>query len=254
MNEIKKEVRRMLKGKTAVITGAGGGIGKAVVEVFAQNGADIWACAHNQNKDFEEYLNKTALENHVLIQPVYFDLLNTDEIKKAVKTITRHKKNIDILVNNAGIAQYDAFIMMSIDTLKNIFNVNYIAPIELTQFFIRRMKPGSAITFVSSIAGLEAVSGNTAYGGSKAAIVHTTKVLSKELAAQGIRVNAVAPGMVNTSMKLKADEGVWNDLIARTSLKRAAEPEEIANVICCLSSDLSSYVNGQVVRVDGGMN
>lgn len=244
----------MLNGKNAVITGAGGGIGKTTVEVFARNGANIWACLHRRDKDSEEYLHRIALENHVIIEPVYFDLANTDEIKNGVKTIVRDKRNIDILVNNAGIAQYDAFNMMSIDTLKDIFNVNYIAQIQFTQFLIRRMKSGASILFVSSIAGLDAVSGNTAYGGSKAVMAHTTRVLSKELAVQGIRVNAVAPGMVDTSMKLKADEGVWDGMIARTNLKRAAKPEEIANVICFLSSDLSSYVNGQVIRVDGGMN
>jgi 3-oxoacyl-[acyl-carrier protein] reductase len=181
--------------------------------------------------------------------------MNTTEMKESVRQIVKEKRNIDVLVNNAGIAQYDAFAMLSIDTLKNIFEVNYNRPLQFTQMISRRMsKEGASIVFLSSVAGIDAVSGNTAYGASKAAIAHSTRVLSKELAGQKIRVNAVAPGMVDTAMKYKADEDTWNNLIRQTSLKRAALPEEIANVICFMASDLSSYITGQVLRVDGGMN
>jgi len=245
----------MLQEKNIVVTGSNRGIGKAIVYKLAAEGANIWACARNKSEEFEEEIKSLSSKSGVIIEPVYFDLMNEGDVKDAVKGIVKSKRPIDGLVNNAGKASYNKLQLIKIEDIREIFDNNYFSALYLTQLIMRRMtKNTGSIVFLSSISGFVPEIGNIAYGGSKAAIAHTTKVLSKELAAQGIRVNAVAPGMVNTSMKLKADEGVWNDLIARTSLKRAAEPEEIANVICCLSSDLSSYVNGQVVRVDGGMN
>lgn len=243
----------MLRGKNAIVTGASGGIGKAIVYNFAKNGANIWACAHKKDMEFENYLCDIASKCNVMIEPLYFSLNNLNEVKDIAKSIIKEKKSIDILINNAGTVQYDTFNMLKIDTLINLYEINYFGQLQFTQLISRRMRNAS-IVFVSSIAGLDAVSGNIAYGGSKAAVAHAAKVLSKELARQEIRVNAVAPGMVDTSMKSKADEKVWNDLIAQTSLNRVARPEEIANVICFLASDLSSYVTGQIIRVDGGMH
>lgn len=245
----------MLKDKNAIITGANGGIGRAIVETFAKNGSNIWACMRHMDNEYEKYLNSLANEYNVIIEPIYFDMTNSVEMKEAVKQIVRSKRNIDVLINNAGVAQYDAFSLMPMENLTNVFEINYYAPIQFTQLVSRRMsKDGASIVFVSSVSGLDAVCGNTAYGASKAALAHTARVLAKELSTQGIRVNAIAPGMVDTQMKNKADEKTWESLIALTSLKRVAKPEEIANVICFLSSELSSYITGQVIRVDGGMS
>lgn len=245
----------MLNGKNAVITGARQGIGRATVEVFAQNGANIWACARKEDHDFETDMEKVSKHYGVWVKPVYFDLTDEEQIKKAVQSIIRDKKSIDILVNNAGEAVYDMFTMLPIKNLKRMFECNYIGPVYLTQMITRRMARDNkgAVVFLSSVAGLEAFSGNTAYGGSKAAVAHAACVLSMELAKYHIRVNAVAPGMVDTEMRSKADAGYWNELVEQTYAKRAARPEEIANVICFLASDLASYINGQVLRVDGGM-
>ncbi len=251
-----KESIFMLNGKNAIITGARRGIGRSTVEVFARNGANIWACARTYDEQFEEEMAEIAEKYKVWITPVYFELSNADEIKKAVQLIVKEKKNIDILVNNAGIAQYNNFSMLSMDNLRHIYEINYIGPLLLTQLLSRRMGKDreASIVFLSSVAGVTAETGNTAYGGSKAAIAHATGVLSKELSKQNIRVNAVAPGMVETDMKELANEEYWNQLIEKTDLKRVATPEEIANAICFLSSDLSSYITGQVIRVDGGLH
>ena len=245
----------LLRGKNAILTGASRGIGRATAEVFAQNGANLWACASKQRPEFEEDMRQLAEKYHVAIQPVYFDLADEISMKEAVRTIVKSKKAIDVLVNNAGVAEYHPFAMMPKDTMQRMMDINFFAPLQFTQMLARRMgrKSPASIIFLSSVAGLRGESGNLAYGSSKAAVAHAVKVLSRELASQHIRVNGVAPGMVNTDMKAQANSDYWESLIHQVYLKRAAEPTEIANVIAFLASDLSSYVNGQIVRVDGGV-
>lgn len=243
----------MLKGKNAIVTGANGGIGRAILENFAKNGANVWACARTPNPDLDSYAEDLTGKYSVEIKPVYFDMEDPIAMKEAVKSIIREKRSIDIIVNNAGIAQYGSFSAMPLSEIKKVFDVNYFSALSFTQYFVRRMKASSSIVFVSSVAGIDAENGNVAYGGSKAALAHTAKVLSRELSSQGIRVNAVAPGMVDTVMKEKATYEIWNALINQTDLKRAAKPEEIANVISFICSDLASYITGQVIRVDGGL-
>ena len=245
----------MLNGKNAVVTGARRGIGRATVEVFARNGANIWACARKADPTFEEDMAKLSEQYHVRIQPIYFEITDRTQIKSAVQGLARERLPVDILVNNAGEAQYDMFMMMSFESLGHMLECNYAGPLYLTQLVARRMARNrkGTILFLSSVAGLDAEVGNTAYGASKAAVAYTTRVLSRELAEYNIRVNAVAPGLVNTDMQKKADKQYWDKMVDSVYLKRMAEPEEIANVISFLCSDLASYINGQVLRVDGGM-
>lgn len=245
----------MLKGKNAIITGARRGIGRAAVEVFAKNGANIWACARTEDPEFESELRRLSTAYGVWIKPVYFDLTDGQQIKAAARSIEKEKLPIDILVNNAGMVRYDGFQMLSMRTLRDMLENNYIGPLQFTQYILRRMgrdRPG-AIVFLSSVAGLRPEKGNLSYGGSKAAAANAAGILSRELAPQNIRVNAVAPGMVDTDMKNMADEAHWEELIRQCDLKRMAAPEEIANVIAFLASDLSSYITGQTIRVDGGL-
>lgn len=244
----------MLKDKNIIVTGANRGIGKAVICKLASEGANVWACARTYNEEFENELKEIASKNKVFIEPVYFDLNNEEEIKGAVKTIIQEKKSIDGLVNNAGIALYNKLQFMKIEDIKNVFNNNYFSSLYLTQLLMRRMtKNTSSIVFLSSIAGFIPEVGNIAYGGSKAAISHAVRILAKELAADGIRVNAVAPGLVDTDMRKLASEDTWEELTKSIILGRVAAPEEIANVISFLLSAQSSYINAQTIHVDGGM-
>lgn len=245
----------MLKGKNAIITGARRGIGRATVEVFAENGANVWACARKEDTTFEADMAGLAERYGVWIEPVYFELTDELQMKQAVRQIQKGKKSVDLLVNNAGEAQYDNFIMMPEKNLRRMLECNYICPLLFTQLVVRLMTRAGkgSIVFLSSIAGFQPEIGNTAYGGSKAALAHATSVLSRELADFNIRVNAVAPGIVNTDMAQKADEKYWQQLVERIPSKKMAQPQEIANVIAFLASDLASYVTGQVVRVDGGL-
>lgn len=244
----------MLQGKNIAVTGSSRGVGMATVCKLASEGANVWACARKKDDSFEKRLKEIASQNGTVIEPVYFELTDENQVKEAVRNIIKSKRPIDGLVNNAGIAVYNKFQMMRIDDIKNIFGTNYFSALYLTQLLMRRMTRNTgSIVFVSSVSGFIPEVGNIAYGGSKAAVSHAVKILAKELSSEGIRVNAVAPGLVNTDMKNLASEEVWEELKHRIMIGRVAEPNEIANVISFLLSDQSSYMTAQTVHVDGGM-
>lgn len=244
----------VLNNKNYVVTGSNRGIGKAVVSKLASEGANVWACARKKTEEFEKTMSEIAKKTNTIVEPIYFDLNNENEIKEAVKEIVKSKRPIDGLVNNAGIAMYNKFQFMKMDEIKRTFDNNYFSSLLLTQLLMRRITKGSgSIVFLSSVAGFYPEIGNIAYGGSKAAVSHAVKVLAKELASEGIRVNAVAPGLVNTDMKKLADSEIWDEMVGGIMLKREADPYEIANVISFLLSDQSSYITAQTLHVDGGM-
>ena len=246
----------MLKDKVAVVTGCNRGIGKEIVRVFAENGANIWACVREQRGSFTKYINDLEQKNSVNIKPVYFDLNNEKEIKAGVKIIKDSKESVDILVNNAGLIFTALFQMTSMAKLKEMFEINYFSPILLTQFISRimiRQKSGSIIN-ISSSAAIEGNEGRIGYASAKASIIASTKVLAKELAPYNIRVNAVAPGLTQTEMmENSTPNDALQETIKRICMRRVGQPEEIANSVLFLASDLSSYMTSQVLRVDGGM-
>ena len=192
----------MLKGKTAIVTGANRGIGLAVVKTFAQNHADILACARTQTTEFEKEMKALALQYDVSIQPVYFDLSDENATTAAVKQLIRNTDHIDILVNNAGVTTAGLFGMTSIAQIKQTFDVNFFAQLSITQLVTKKMvrnHSGSVIN-ICSVSGLSNEKGRLAYGSSKAALAFATKTLAIELGASGIRVNAVSPGFIDTDM------------------------------------------------------
>ena len=245
----------LLQGKTAIITGTRRGIGKKICEVFAEQGANIYACARKQNDEFELWISELASSNNVVIKPVYFDLADESSIKAGLKTIFADRISIDILVNNAGMADGSILTMTSLSRLHEVFDVNYFAPIQMMQLVSRKMmkqKSGSIINIVS-VAGLEAQPGYLSYGSSKAALIWATRSVSKELGQYGIRVNAVAPGMIKTDMggQYKTEDELQKT-IDRTGLRRMGEANEIANAVIFLASDKASFINGEILQVDGG--
>lgn len=246
---------RLLEGKNAIVTGCARGIGNSIVEILAENGANIWACARKQTEEFEAKLLILSSKNHVEIKPVYFDLTDKDQMKIAIKSIKSEKKNVDILVNNAGITYNALFQMSTIDKINEVFDVNFISPFLFTQYVVKLMlknKSGSIIN-ISSSAALDGNSGRAVYGASKAALLCATKSLAAELGDQGIRANIIAPGITKTDMLSSMTEKVINETVMNTDMKRVGEPLDIANTVLFLASDLSSYITGQVLRVDGGM-
>jgi|TARA_B100001964_G_scaffold242099_1_gene316031 3-oxoacyl-[acyl-carrier protein] reductase len=246
----------MLKGKNAVITGCNRGIGKSILEVFAQNGAHIWACLRKKDTEFLNFIESLSDKNNVLIQPIYFDLSNYDELKNAALEINNDSKPVDILVNNAGIIHVSLFQMTPINKIKENFDVNFFSQMFFTQYLVKGMiknKKGSIVN-ISSSSAIEANIGRIAYAASKSSLITASKVIANELGKFNIRVNAIAPGLTDTDMmKNSTSIPVLNETIKRIPLGRIAKPLEIANVVLFLSSDLSSYITGQVLRVDGGM-
>ena len=246
----------LLKNKNAVVTGCNRGIGKEIVRVFAENGANIWACVREESGAFSKYINNLEQKYSVSINPVYFDLIEEEQIKSGVKTIKATKNPVDILVNNAGAIFTSLFQMTSMKKLKEMFEINYFSQMLLTQYISRimmRQKSGSIIN-ISSSAAIEGNEGRTGYASAKAAMIASTKVLAKELAPYNIRVNAVAPGLTQTEMmESSTPEDAVKETLNRICMKRVGQPEEIANSVLFLASDLSSYMTNQVLRVDGGM-
>jgi len=240
--------------KTVFITGTNRGIGLATVREFASRGYNIIAHARKQSVEHNELMAQIAPDYGVEIRPIYFDMTNSEEMKEAVKSFLKEKAPVDVLVNSAGIAKYGAFSMLPLATVREVFDINFFGHLELTQLLLRQMiknKKGVIIN-VASIAGIDTDKGNTAYGASKAALISWTKVLAAEMAGAGIRVNAVAPGMTDTDMAQLLGSEDRKKMIEESAMNRMSTPEEIAKVIAFLASDDASFINGEVIRVDGG--
>lgn len=251
----------LLEGKNAVVTGCNRGIGKAILENFVKNGADVFAVVRKEQEEFTLYINELMSEYKVDIIPIYIDLSNEDEVRSGAKSIIGYKdasgekKSIDILVNNAGMSNpLNSFAMTKMDTIKSAFEVNLFGPMLLTQLLARNMmrsKSGS-IVFVSSSAAFDG-GANIEYSASKAAIIGEVKRLAVEYGSYNIRVNAVAPGLTATDMGNSMNEEDEKIALSMNIMKRKGEPREIADTVAFLASDMSSFITAQVIRADGGL-
>ena len=242
------------KFKIAVVTGAGSGIGLSIVLKLLKNGHVVYACTGSRTKELEKLFDssKQPLQERFFIKK--FDINDYSFTKELAQEIFRKFKRIDILINSAGIPYGNLFQLTKTADLADVFQTNYFSLLAFTQLISRimgRNKKGSIVNISSSTA-FRADSGTLAYGSAKAALNYATKVLSKELASQGIRVNAVAPGVTETSMLKKMDIDKINEQIESSSLKKVASPEQIASVVLFLCSEDSSHITGQIIRVDGG--
>jgi len=246
----------LLKNKTAVITGCNRGIGKSILETFSQNGANIFACSRNISDDFTDKLKELENKYQNKIFPIKLDLQDQESVKEAANSILQSEKSIDILINNAGTIHTALFQMTSRKKLEEIFEVNYFAQSSFTQKIVKSMikKKTGSIIYISSSSATDGNIGRSAYAASKAALNSEAKVLSRELGSYNVRVNVVAPGLTDTDMMSEnTSKEIIEETILKTSLKRVGKPKEIANTALFLSSDISSYITGQVIRVDGGI-
>ena len=246
----------LLKNKTAVVTGCNRGIGKKILEVFSANGATVFACVRNISEEFKSNIKEIEKNTKNKIIPIQFDLSNENQIKEAANSILSSNKSIDILINNAAMIHTAIFQMTSIKKLKEVFEIDFFSQTNFTQYILKSMvknKKGS-ILYISSSSALDGNEGRSAYSSAKSALIAQSKVLSRELGVHNIRVNTIAPGLTDTDMmKKNTTQETIKDVLSRVSLRRIASTKEIANTALFLSSDLSSYITGQVIRVDGGM-
>ena len=248
---------KILSNKNILITGCNRGIGNSMLAVCAAQGANIWAHARKQNDDFEECCEQYSKKYEIDIIPVYFDLGNKDEILAAIKLIRASNKAINGLINNAGIIHNSLLQMTAETNIRENLEVNFIGPYILTQYvsklMVRYSGAGGSIVSIASTAAYDGNSGLSAYGASKAALSLATKSLSRELGNLNVRANTIAPGVTETDMLSSMNANVIKETADSTSLGRCGYPHEIASVAAYLISDLSSYITGQVLRVDGGM-
>lgn len=247
--------KSLLEGKNTIVTGCARGIGNKILETFAANGANVWACARKETPEFEGNAKQLSEKYGVNIIPVYFELTDKDEMKAAVKQIMSAKLPVHVLVNNAGITYNALYQMSTIEEIHRTLETNFIGPYLFTQYIVKLMlrnKCGSIVNIASS-AALDGNSGRSIYGASKAAIICSTKALAEELGDKGIRANCIAPGITKTDMLSSMTEEIINETVMATDMKRAGLTKDIANAVLFLASDMSSYITSQVLRVDGCM-
>lgn len=245
-----------LNNKTAVITGCSRGIGKSILEVFSEHKINVFACVRNIDDEFNLLIESLVKKHGNEIIPIMLDLNNENSVKEAAQSILSSNKSIDILVNNAATIYTGIFQMTSGKQLRSIFDTNFFSQTIFTQYILKSMmkKKSGNIIYISSTSALDGNDGRSAYSSTKAAIIAQAKALSREVGGQNIRVNVVAPGLTNTDMMNKNTRPeIIRDVVSNSSLKRLGEPNEIAKTVLFLSSEDSSFITGQVIRVDGGM-
>lgn len=242
----------LLGGKVCLVTGASRGIGAATVRRFAEEGAVVYANVRTPQNDglYAEMSEKY----HTAVKALYFDVRDEQSAKKAVQHIRKDAGKLDVLVNNAGVMK-DALIgMISRELMQEIFETNVFGVMNMLQLCSRQMmiqKSGSIIN-LSSIVGLEGNPGQLVYSATKGAVAAMTKTAAKELANKGIRVNAIAPGMIDTDMFRSIGEEKMKEHSSSIRMGRLGTPEDVADTIVFLASDLSRYVTGEILGVNGG--
>lgn len=248
-------MNKLLENKICIITGAAQGIGRAITEQFAADGAIVYACDMKEGS-MDEWAAVNSEKYHTKISPLYFDVTDATNVKNAFMSVFKNEGRIDVLVNNAGVVFNKKIGMIVRPETELMFRVNVIAVIEMVQLVSRLMARcgGGSIVNIASVTAVLGSPGQSAYSATKGAIMSFTKSAAKELAHIGIRVNAVAPGIVKTERfaELYEQSGEKIDArIQRIALGRLGTPEDIANACSFLASDRASYISGQILGVDG---
>jgi len=244
----------LLKEKVCLVTGANKGIGKAIALSFAKEGAIVYAHARELNniKDWAEDLSQKF---NTKVVPIYFNLEDFEDARNKVLKIKSNEGRVDVLVNNAGMVTYEMVPMVQIDVFKKMIDVNVLGTFNLLQVVSRimsRQKSGSIIN-IASIVGEKGAKGQVSYSTSKGAVIAMTKAAAKEFASSNIRVNAIAPGMVETERFKNVFEQKFKEKINDIGMGRLANPSEVAEACVFFAGNNSKYITGQILGIDGSL-
>jgi len=241
-----------LESRKALVTGASRGIGKAIADLFLAEGAEVWGLDIREPDDLAERASRAGGK----LRWISADLGRLAEIDAAIKAALKEAGGFDVLVNNAGITRDGLSFRMSIDDWQKVIDVNLSSAFLISRTvgwdMISRKRGGSIIN-MASVVGVHGNGGQANYSASKAGLIGITKSLAHEVAARGIRVNALAPGFIESDMTAALPEEVKGRMMDRIPFQRFGKPEDIANAALFLACDLSTYITGQVLPVDGGM-
>ncbi len=241
-----------LKNKVAVVTGGSRGIGRAICEAFCKNGADV-AFLDAGSMEVAEETAAYLAQFGTKVKAYACDISDFDKTTEVFKDILAEFGTVDILVNNAGITRDKLLLSMKPEEFTSVIDINLVGAYNTVKqvYPVMLKKRAGKIINVSSVAGVMGNPGQTNYAASKAGLIGFTKSIAKELGSRGICCNAIAPGFVRTPMTTAfADK---DEFLNAIPMKRFAEPEEIANLVLFLSSDMANYITGEVIRIDGGM-
>jgi 3-oxoacyl-[acyl-carrier protein] reductase len=240
-----------LQGKKALVTGASRGIGRAIADRFIAAGAEVWGMGTKEPEDIGARIEKTSGRFHW----VSADLGNLTSVEKTIEDLLKESGGFDVLVNNAGITRDNLSFRMSLEDFQKVLDVNLTAVFLISRTIGRDMirKRKGSIVNMTSVVGIHGNGGQANYAASKAGLIGLTKSLAQETASRGVRVNAIAPGFIASDMTAAIPEEAKEKMVAAIPLKRIGQPEDIAEAALFLASDVSSYITGQVIAVDGGM-
>ena len=245
---------KLLEGKTVLITGASRGIGRGIALVFARHGADV-AFTYRSSEEQALALEKTLQAEGVKAKAYRSDAADFEQSQQLVQEVLKEFGRLDVLINNAGITKDNLLLRMSEQDFDDVIRVNLKSVFNMTKAVIRPMmkqRAGSIIN-ISSVVGIRGNAGQANYAASKAGIIGFSKSVAQELGSRNIRCNVVAPGFIETEMTAALDEKVLDEWKAQIPLRRTGKPADVANACLFLASDMSDYITGQVLTVDGGM-
>ena len=245
---------KLLKGKTAIITGASRGIGKGIAKQFALNGANV-AFTFSKSIELAKEFEKELINLGVKAVAYQSDAANYSDSIELVEKINTDFDSIDILVNNAGITRDNLLMRMQEEDFNQVIKVNLNSVFNMTkavQKIMLKQRSGSIIN-MSSVVGVKGNAGQSNYAASKAGIIGFSKSIALELGSRNIRCNVIAPGFIETEMTKKLDKKIIDNWRNSIPLKRGGTPVDVANACVWLASDMSSYVTGQVLNIDGGL-
>lgn len=244
----------MLKDKVCVVTGGSKGIGRAITELFARQGGHVYYFSRSEAEGASD-LERAAAEGGGSAKWIRCDVADESQAQAAVESVVAEAGCIDALVNNAGVTRDNLALRMSLEDWETVLRTNLTSAFLVSKAAARHMikKRSGSIVNMSSVVGIMGNGGQANYAASKAGLIGFTKSLARELSSRGVRVNAIAPGFIGTTMTDKIPEEARTKLVASIPLGRIGRPEDIAAAALFLCSDLSSYVTGEILKVDGGM-